>query len=515
MIDWFCFKFYNKIWKRGIIMKKRKNKIIMIAVIATYLFGMIGFYQSYSHSLLDCLYATTALFTMSLMVSTKQINIYIEIARWLAIFTSANLLFILFQTIYIKYQGQQHLKNKNLIVLHGNSHIIPKLDANIKNSVMMNQPILWQAKRHIFSFDSNNEMLQYLFDHKKFFNKQHQFYLLTDTLRRGSYEKQNMILCNLAENCARLYWKQYPIGFQEEHIVILGFDSYGRELLNQALLFNVIKTDSHICYHIFHDGSEYLSRHHQLKHCLSLQKESSTCDSLIFYQESWQSRLDILAKADRIILVENQDEENLSLLNEIKKYYTVQRIDMKYMYSQIIDDLWGKDVHVFGDEKQLLSEDVIINESTMQDAMNIHAHYFQHYVCQKTCQHSCLNCQSFLNDWNHLNSFVRYSNVAQADHCFNKIRILQDKRKDQSISLRDYYKQLSDEELYILEEIEHIRWCRYHYLHNWQYDETRNNQKRRHPLLVDYSELDDFQKRKDRQPWEDAITLYEEKYMKK
>lgn len=487
----------------------------MIGIIATYIFGIIGFYQSYSHSILDCLYATTALFAMSLMVSVEQINTYIEIARWLAIFISANIVIIVIQSLYVKYQDYRRLQNNNLIILHGNSPIIPKLDTNIKNSTVMNHAILWKAKQHIFAFRTNNEMFQYLFDHQKYFQEDHQFYLITDSLRRGSYEKQHIILCNIAENCARLYWKQYPLEFNEKIIVILGFGSYGKELLNQALLFNVLDTHSQIQYHIFNDGTEYLSRHYQLKQCLSIQKISLSCDSLIFYHDSWQNHQDILSKADRIILVEEEDEKNLHLLNEIQKYFVVKRIDIKYLYPDIIDYLWGKHLYVFGDEKQLLSEDVIMNESTLHDAMKIHAHYFQQYICQKDCHKTCLTCQTFLNDWSHLNSFVRYSNIAQADHSINKIRILQHRMKDLTISLMDYYKQLTDEQLCELEEIEHIRWCRYHYLHNWQYDTKRDNDKRKHPLLVDYHELSEFEKRKDRQPWEDAILNYENNLQKK
>lgn len=491
-------------------MNKKRQQLTIICVIMIYILGMIGFYQSYSHSILDCLYATTTLFTMSLMASTDQINIYIEIARWLAIFVSVNIIFTIVQSLYVKYQDYHHLKNKNVVVIHGNSPLVAKININIKDSIVMNHNILWKAKRHIFAFQSNNEMLQYLFDHQDWFQNDQKFYLLTHTLRRGSYEKQNIILCNLAENCARLYWKQYPLQFDEEMIVIIGFDTYGKEMLNQALLLNILSTHSHVQYHIFGSGAEYLSHHYQLHQCLSIQQVSEFQDSLIFYEDSWQNHQDILLQADRLIFVEDQDEDNLNLLNLIKKYYVVKRIDMKYVYTDSIEYLWGNEINVFGDEKNLLSEDVILNERTMHDAMNIHAHYLQQYVCQKQCHQDCLTCSFFLEDWSHLSSFVRYSNVAQADHIFNKIRILQHQMKDLDISLKDYYQQLDDNQLSELEEIEHIRWCRYHYLHNWQYGEKRNNEKKIHPLLIDYQELKDFDKRKDRHAWEEAIKSYED-----
>ena len=56
----------------------------------------------------------------------------------------------------------------------------------------------------------------------------------------------------------------------------------------------------------------------------------------------------------------------------------------------------------------------------------------------------------------------------------------------------------------LLSELEHIRWCRYHYLNNWRYGVPENG-KRKYPVqkihadLVTYRDLTEGEKEKDRE----------------
>ncbi len=64
------------------------------------------------------------------------------------------------------------------------------------------------------------------------------------------------------------------------------------------------------------------------------------------------------------------------------------------------------------------------------------------------------------------------------------------------------YEGLSEEEKDECRWIEHERWCRFHYLHNWKFNEKRDNKLRRHPLLKPYEELTDAEKKLDDSSWE-------------
>ena len=63
---------------------------------------------------------------------------------------------------------------------------------------------------------------------------------------------------------------------------------------------------------------------------------------------------------------------------------------------------------------------------------------------------------------------------------------------------------LTEEKLEWLAELEHIRWCRYHWLNNWVCGQPENGknkdmQKRIHKCLVPYAELDETDREKDRE----------------
>ena len=54
-----------------------------------------------------------------------------------------------------------------------------------------------------------------------------------------------------------------------------------------------------------------------------------------------------------------------------------------------------------------------------------------------------------------------------------------------------------------LANLEHIRWCRYHYINNWQYGQPENGRKNKakriHADLVPYESLTEAEKDKDRE----------------
>lgn len=50
--------------------------------------------------------------------------------------------------------------------------------------------------------------------------------------------------------------------------------------------------------------------------------------------------------------------------------------------------------------------------------------------------------------------------------------------------------------------MEHRRWIRFHQMYNWTYAEERDDQMRRHPMMLPYSELSEEEKEKDAFAWE-------------
>ena len=98
-------------------------------------------------------------------------------------------------------------------------------------------------------------------------------------------------------------------------------------------------------------------------------------------------------------------------------------------------------------------------------------------------------------EWRKLDSFSRSSNVSAAD--YHEVRLLMLKEQGQSAG------QITPDLLEKLSELEHIRWCRFHYLNNWKYGEPESGRAKDaarhiHRDLIPYGELSESEKEKDR-----------------
>ena len=99
--------------------------------------------------------------------------------------------------------------------------------------------------------------------------------------------------------------------------------------------------------------------------------------------------------------------------------------------------------------------------------------------------------------WALLDTFTRYSNVSSADYHEMRLQMLD----FDGYSITDA---LPDDVLEIHSELEHIRWCRYHYLNNWKHglpENGKNKDKklRIHIDLIPYENLTNGEKEKDRE----------------
>ena len=83
--------------------------------------------------------------------------------------------------------------------------------------------------------------------------------------------------------------------------------------------------------------------------------------------------------------------------------------------------------------------------------------------------------------WKKLGGFLRGSNIARADHLWIE-KYLQKKG-------------VPEEDLM---ELEHVRWCRFHFYNRWkQGGEKKDAAKKLHPMLVPFDKLPESEKRKD------------------
>jgi hypothetical protein len=108
-----------------------------------------------------------------------------------------------------------------------------------------------------------------------------------------------------------------------------------------------------------------------------------------------------------------------------------------------------------------------------------------------------------LRSWDQIGEDLRQANQEQADHILYKLSLLgyglenDPQAKGPPIVF-------SNDEFESLAKLEHLRWSADRKLAGWTYGKIRDNELRRHPMLVPYDELPESEKEKDRQTVRDV-----------
>ena len=93
--------------------------------------------------------------------------------------------------------------------------------------------------------------------------------------------------------------------------------------------------------------------------------------------------------------------------------------------------------------------------------------------------------------WEKLDGFTKGSNIACADyHAIRRMIMRKAREKQMELSIE------------LLGQLEHIRWCRFHYLNHWTYGipengKAKDSSQRIHTCLVPFEELSEEERKKD------------------
>ncbi len=313
------------------------------------------------------------------------------------------------------------------------------------------------ASRYLLMFSSDMDNLE-------FYNKNYELlrdknvYIMLEDISRQNIENSRITVFSIAENCARQYWKNFPVT-QNEKIAIIGFENVGKNILLYGLQMNLIDPGQHFEYHIYGDGTDFRREHTEL--------DNMRPDEIIFHDDGIYP-FEAMTDFDRIIVCGDRDENrNTTIVSKLFVFAPIHH--PIYVYApngDIITNLFGNDrIICFGSAEETASADIIFNEKSMEAARKQHEFYFRQYGG---------------TSWEKLDCFRRYSNVSSSDYMDTVNRLLA-----QGVSMET------------LAELEHIRWCRYHYIHNWKYGPATDSSKRIHNCLIPFSELSEEEKAKD------------------
>ena len=313
------------------------------------------------------------------------------------------------------------------------------------------------ASRYVLMFPSDAENLEFYNRYYEWL-KDKNVYMMLENISRQNIENPRITVFSIAENCARQYWRSHPV-LRNERIAIIGFENVGQNILLYGLQVNLIDPEQHFEYHIYGDGTAFRREHTEL--------DQMKPDEIVFHDDGLYSYAELSA-FDRVILCGSRDE-NCNIEAVSKLLVSAPNSLQIHIYApngDIITNLFGSSRLVcFGAAEETASADMIFNERSMEAARRQHEFYFKKYGG---------------TPWEKLDAFKRYSNVSSSDYMFVIDRLLRQGISEEKAA-----------------ELEHIRWCRYHYIHNWKYAPETDAARRLHNCLLPFSQLSEAEKLKD------------------
>lgn len=456
----------NHLTKKGADMKRffhLLNRLLSILYKAFPFFvGMYCYYpvfveQEHSFPFLDSVYSSVKLYSGAIE-SGVEVGALLQMARFLALAATFNIVINALDRMN-DVITRLKLFSPNATVVYGDSSYVGYIYESLPpgQRIRGEEKLIGGASRYLIMFSGDNANLE-------FYNRNYEslkdknVYLMLEDISRQNIENPLITVFSIAENCARQYWRDYPV-IRNEKIAIIGFGDVGKNILFYGLQVNLIDPAQHLEYHIYGDGREFRREHTEL--------DQLGPDEVIFHDDG-KYEFAQMADFDRVIVC-GGTQANCNIAIVSKLFVSAPVSYQIYVYApngDIVSNLFGKDRLIcFGTTKQTASPEIIFNEKSMEAARRQHESYMKKYGG---------------TPWEKLDAFKRYSNVSSSDYRHVINRLL-----EEGVSLET------------AAELEHIRWCRYHYLHNWKYGPAVDTAKRIHNCLVPFSELSEAEKIKD------------------
>lgn len=431
--------------------------------IAPFFLGMYCYYPIFVqqdqriYPFLDAVYASIKLYS-GVTEGGIPVGGLLQFARFLAIAATLSIVVGLLDKVtdiitHIKLLGAEST------VVYGDSSYADYIfeDLPARQRIRGDRALIGRAARYVLMFQDDQENLAF-YNRNCEWLQDKSVYIMLEDISRQNIENPCITVFSIAENCARQFWKDYP-AVKEEKIAIIGFENLGKNLLLYGLQINLIHPEQHFVYHIYGDGAEFRREHTGL--------DQMAPDEIIFHDSGVYTPEELL-DFDRIVICGGKDP-NRNIATASKILVSAPVACPVYIYTpngDIVTKLFGGSRLIcFGDAEKLASSDLIFNQRTMEAARRQHEFYRQQYGG---------------TPWEKLDAFKRYSNVSSSDyHCTIQRLIAQ------------------GTPLEILAELEHIRWCRYHYIHNWTYAPETDSARRVHNCLIPFRQLSQAEQAKD------------------
>ena len=497
-----------------------QEKITICLLAVSILAGLIGYFLA-GNTFYESLIGSLGFLTMSAPFSPT--NLLIEIARWCGVLFALNVIYSIIEMSVSRtkeaFSLKRAVRDPRTVAVHGDDEFADTIAENLGGLVIRScNPIALQAKTQIIMFSRDSDVISFYRTNLKHFTNKQEVYLSLDSIGEFLPARKNVFPFSMSDVCAELYWADNPVT-SRERIIIIGDGVFAESILAHALLVNIFSVEGGVDYRVYGDYRQFLALHPNFIDAVNING-----DTVQFYDKSWFDDIECVRCAQRIIIVGNDADEDLEITLRLRSLGIDIPIHLRSNGDEHLDLLQDRGVvQAFGTARQLCTKAIVLqqiqhdagkicdiayrlgtegcNGCTRQNnfplADIIEGASDDEKISIKVDRLStvnfslCLRCERFLHDWDVLDTFTKRSNYAVAAHDSQKIRLLGDLSLQYGVPAEDLFTRLSLQDRDRLQEIEHIRWMRFHYLNNWTFGAGKKDKIRKtHPYLVPYADLE-------------------------
>lgn len=463
---------------------KRTLQFYKIVLLLPLIVGVFGFVVLAGEPFLDSVFNCVIMYVMN--YGNTPPNVMVEIARWTAPLATAGSVVLAVSSLKKWGVARWKYLRGDSVAVYGPEREKEAVLAQLGRRGINGQGDFVKAERYIL-MDGESENFAFYQAYTEQLKRRH-IYLKCESLPAQSISVPNLKLFCSEEIAARLYWRQRDVYSLWKNssgvlkIVFLGFGRLGEELLCQGLQNNLFDPKQRLEYHIFGDCAAFLATHTNLE---------EISDPVVWHREPWYDSLVLLEEADLLIVV--WQNEQPAMLQTLLSATLRREIDVFSSEEPALELLAQHErMHLIPWQTQTLDLSLLFEDMLYRRAKRINLRYCHLYQGTEETE------DNMETEWNKLDSFTRYSNISSADYHELRLKMMEIQAVPDDVAA------LSPESMELLAELEHIRWCRYHYLNNWRYGQPENGKakdpaRRLHTLLVPYNELPEAEKEKDRE----------------
>lgn len=427
-----------------------------------FILGVTG-YLTAGETVTNALYASMALYFVNPV--SDGLNIWIEAARWTAPLASATALLYTFTKLLAYLKWRIGCSFHDSVAVYTDSDIKIKFGDKVRE--IYSTIVRKSAKTHIILMKSDTASFDFYEKHIKKLKNKKVYIGLYEVDLGLMKENPNVNYFDVSGTIARLLWKKIKVWNREKKdslkIVIWGEGALAERILSYGLLLNLFSVSQHIKYVMVGDIF-FQIKHPQM--CLM------NYDTILFLQHEDEEVWNELHEADIVIIA---DELTSAFFQTLA--ICARKADLYYFSrheGDIGDVVSAGTITAFGRDEEIYTDECIRQEKLIAEAKRLNELYAEKY-------HG-------VSDWNQLSGFLKWSNISSAD--FMQV-------------LEDIISRTPSVDNDMLAELEHIRWCRFHYLNYWKFGipqngKTKDEKNKIHSCLRQFNDLSENDKNKDR-----------------